>query len=830
MKKTLLGLVALATLSISIGAKATISNKNINKTEQIEAENVLDEEKKNGKGDFDLPIRPKLKLPGTFYDIPENVNPTKIPSAFYFEKLGNRFGQVNGNSASLIAAQMLLGYYDTFVNDKVVREQFDIVSEEAINSESVPTAEDFSHSPGTNDAFTEALISLCTGPHNDINVDPITEGLSKFDVDTLIRSALSKNKVTYTPNVAFGGEMKTTLTTKFKIKNAINNGRPVLVQGGDNFAIAYAYDDDYVYVKTVDGDCKILTWETFYMERLMLSSDMGAALDYDISVHNHSNNYYDLTTQTTICPCGHCFSETEINASDLFDYGQNISNTMVYESRHVGGLNINYGHKGIKILPVLNSMQLYRDSSIERDAVLEVLTDKPLNSIKFDYYATNYEDLIYGDKTELQLWSLVKGENGLSSWTDKQTYSLTYLDTQTLHINKTFNQNVIGFKLALVRVDGKNSRDYHLAIDNMVVNHSPLVDGSDIKISQYIYPGFLLPSNLENQSSPTYVEGTQGDLHYQFLHHNVTRNFSGAVIEMNLEENFSRTSDLRFIFDKEISKLEFINCALSTEDYEKRDLATLKVFALQKNSRNHLVWNESAVAPMGRNDSNAEHTTVDFDQPTYGFKVEFSTSSSNYPLNPIHIGVGNFKVTHSFANYSENVGFKSNVNLCNMQCVNSTCSGRGSMVEDYLKIDYRFIFGHKTADNQGFIINNNDPDAHSEGYADIRFNQEMFGIEFDVRYFDVDSYNNRNTAGVAFQTGQWWAGSLTYEFSNYPTRILLGDGYELNYEHVSINYTPALNTGFKFLIGKSYAAPIKIEVRNITVLHDAAYSVNKDKA
>ena len=72
-------------------------------------------------------------------------NVTFINNSYYFKNLHNYHGLNDGGICTIIATQIIFGYYDTFYNDNLLDETFDVIATEYSNTK---IANKFSQSPG----------------------------------------------------------------------------------------------------------------------------------------------------------------------------------------------------------------------------------------------------------------------------------------------------------------------------------------------------------------------------------------------------------------------------------------------------------------------------------------------------------------------------------------------------------------------------------------------------------------------------------------------------------------------------------------------------------
>ncbi len=238
-----------------------------------------------------------------------------IPNYYYFENLHNYHGLNDSGICMIISAQIMLGYYDTFVNDKLVDESFD---KDGFAYHSANLLSEYIQSPGTgltteDQRFRDYLINLS----NDVNgSSPFISGLSNKEQKKLISSYLDNSNLSYSINFCQGtlnqdwnGEAKAL------IKSTIDSGRPVIANSADHSYVAFGYSENNVYVHTGWGHCSALEWSTFESPFPLIRC-IGA-LDIVFScVHFHSDNYHSYYYDKCYCPCGYSFNEIVLNPVD----------------------------------------------------------------------------------------------------------------------------------------------------------------------------------------------------------------------------------------------------------------------------------------------------------------------------------------------------------------------------------------------------------------------------------------------------------------------------------------------------------------------------------
>ena len=220
-----------------------------------------------------------------------------VSNAKYFDNLNSRFSENNDNICGIIATEILLGYYDTFVNDCIVPEDIDIkgdyLSMFTNNGNSPGTDIEGEHS---NNKFSDLLVTKSIACNNE---NPHLFGMDNYQVSNLVQYYLNNRNIPY--NI-------TTYPFSFNYsliaEAAIESNHPFIGALEDHFVVVYGYDDNYYYVSVgwtdANGNdtCRIpKQYFTNFSSPYFLSIDIGQ--------HVHSNNYYNSADYGLYCGCGH---------------------------------------------------------------------------------------------------------------------------------------------------------------------------------------------------------------------------------------------------------------------------------------------------------------------------------------------------------------------------------------------------------------------------------------------------------------------------------------------------------------------------------------------
>lgn len=225
-------------------------------------------------------------------------------NGFYFEKLLGSHGDNKIGTCGIVATQILFGYYDTFSNDKIVPEQYDVVS-----TESAKTIADFERSPATDRAdssnvFHDALIKF-SADHgwNKTGTNTTVNDLRKL-VDGYMNYTGVEHKIGWVEGNWSDIHSNACMNT---IESSINAGRPVIVGAAGHAFVAYGYDDNYLYAHTGWGYVGRTPWSTIKTGPLHPNGHPFMIDVNSIPTHLHSDNYHVVSGAKNIylCPCGH---------------------------------------------------------------------------------------------------------------------------------------------------------------------------------------------------------------------------------------------------------------------------------------------------------------------------------------------------------------------------------------------------------------------------------------------------------------------------------------------------------------------------------------------
>lgn len=256
---------------------------------------------------------------GEYYrDIDIAEDAIVIDNAFYFQKLNNHHAWNHVGTCTIVSMEILLSYYDTFYNDLIIPENYDEISRQSTSDMMLIT--EFNQSPGVDNHTREKQAFheyLCEIGKNEVGDDPKVDGMNTKNQIKLLQNYLSKQKIDYSLHTSEGnaGDIWTQRAVKI-IKAGIQNNRPVISNGSKHSTVAFAYNDEYVWVHTGWGWVGATPWSTF--ESGLFENYSAGCIDISAikGNHVHSDNYFSINKNTYICPCGIHHTSTLICPED----------------------------------------------------------------------------------------------------------------------------------------------------------------------------------------------------------------------------------------------------------------------------------------------------------------------------------------------------------------------------------------------------------------------------------------------------------------------------------------------------------------------------------
>lgn len=397
------------------------------------------------------------------YAIPYNAK--TCDKFYYFEKLGAKYG-LNQATCGVVAAQVLLGYYDTFENDDIVPEIYD---QPAVMS-SIPTGttipiQDFTTSPGTDDrnngisSFHNYICSVC---QNELGFNPIGHGTTSTQDKKMLTKMLDKSGVGYTYKCVVDNGNK----TKNLIKEAIDNGRPCFAGGTTHVMVAVAYNSDYVWVVDgrADGKLYATPWSTFTSDRTADAFDITS-----ISTHKHSNNYYDSNNKHYYCGCGYSESDTQFDNMIL---GYGTTPNIQVKNFAVEQLQVETKYWNTQSLGTTGVIMWPRSGS-DGEAYIEFLGNKACYGFDFSMCYVSSSDRSYRNMFRCEYWALERRTDAWY-WVDYHDIDMTQIPdsaTGEKRFSYKYEPNkFIGFRLIIKPTSSSCSA--RVAITNIHCHHA----------------------------------------------------------------------------------------------------------------------------------------------------------------------------------------------------------------------------------------------------------------------------------------------------------------------------------------------------------------------
>ena len=266
---------------------------------------------------------------GRIYSVPAAAQ--KCNNYEYFLKLNDWHGKNDSNIYTLVAIQIISGYYDAFLNDNFVPEIWDKVPRASLSSADSRNWKNWAQAPGTgcqgkenpNDnppqksdsRMRDFLKDYCL---NYVNSSVQTSGNTISQQLACLDYYLTYAGVRSSCNLDWSeGNLADNISgrTLSLIKSTIDAGRPLIVNGYQHSTVAFAYDDSYVYVHTGWGYptrvpiAAYTDWDAFYSPTAIDLNPLGA--------HSHNDNFYSDAANMFYCSCGAIRGGSLIGLNDL---------------------------------------------------------------------------------------------------------------------------------------------------------------------------------------------------------------------------------------------------------------------------------------------------------------------------------------------------------------------------------------------------------------------------------------------------------------------------------------------------------------------------------
>lgn len=286
-----------------------------------------------------------------FYSISFNVNSYSILTDYYSNLNSNISENVNG-TCTYVATTMLLSYYDTYLNDDIIPEQYDTISQNYNVSPGV-YRENLSMYSYDDTLYREKLLEL-----SDCSLQSklfqIANSLAIYSYAITIQNRIDilnsyfrnvcgfwDSNYSFSTCVANNTTYQQQLIKSF-IKSEIDDGYPVIVNMDfynnnpnellyNHSFIIYDYDNNNGFYGNF-GDPNNPNNDSFYLHSYDIYYFSGAFSIHFNLPHKHSNNYCyqnDNSTHLAVCGCGYSEEERHKyhndNNSGICDLCNNIS-------------------------------------------------------------------------------------------------------------------------------------------------------------------------------------------------------------------------------------------------------------------------------------------------------------------------------------------------------------------------------------------------------------------------------------------------------------------------------------------------------------------------
>jgi|GEM_PF-3455177 len=257
--------------------------------------------------------RPEFGKPSQEEVIADFVTAKKVPNYEYFLRLYGHHGYNDSNICSLIANQILLGYWDTFSNDDVIPEEWDFVPSEPYLGDLDRHYLGFSTQPGggsqddrlqnpgsladadpqvrSDSRMRDALLEDCEkNVDSEVTSHGLTVGKQRKALERYLKQRGLQYKISSSAYTL--SDLNGRKAWKM-IRQSIDEGRPILANAWSHSVVAFAYDDTHVYCCNGWGDAVQVSSYQFYHWRL---NYVPSAIDVNILDSQTAFNYYSTAT------------------------------------------------------------------------------------------------------------------------------------------------------------------------------------------------------------------------------------------------------------------------------------------------------------------------------------------------------------------------------------------------------------------------------------------------------------------------------------------------------------------------------------------------------
>lgn len=221
---------------------------------------------------------------------------TFIENKYFFDNVSTYDNNTDG-TCGLVSAQLILNYFDTFYDDRLIDERYDelcVINSTVFDPSNCNTSPGSGNSSisGDTSSLGSVLMDLTLEEYPDINFNV---GMIASQVERIL------DKYTTMQGLSFSSQVTTLPGNLYNnhIQSYIDNDLPIICGVPWHFVVVYGYDDDYFYFDTGYHETARIQKSSFH------AASFGICVDYELTGdHYHSDNYYHNLSKTYYCGCG----------------------------------------------------------------------------------------------------------------------------------------------------------------------------------------------------------------------------------------------------------------------------------------------------------------------------------------------------------------------------------------------------------------------------------------------------------------------------------------------------------------------------------------------
>lgn len=267
----------------------------------------------------------------------------------YFSKLTTNIGNNETNtSCGYVALAMLLNYYDTYKNDNIVEEKYEVDAKFTSDKFAVPspgTKNELNYNPADNDVAGYinylrnyyvnsslhaklALIGINALTSNPSNLSSFMDTFGTTDdiITNTINTYFNMlpNNISYSVTKKSFASGNSVAEINSFIKTSINNGKPVYAGYGNHAIIIYGCsENNFVYHNGYVNDSnRSATLPDENPKILDRKINFAMTLDFNES-HVCSHHYFNINTGDAYCYCGTQIHKEHVYCSRYVYYSNN---------------------------------------------------------------------------------------------------------------------------------------------------------------------------------------------------------------------------------------------------------------------------------------------------------------------------------------------------------------------------------------------------------------------------------------------------------------------------------------------------------------------------